>query len=155
MCVHTRWVGIRWLLLAPLAGGLLLAACGDPAAVDQATTTRTPLAAASVVVTQTGDTDVVIPPGGVSFGLDAARLLVAHVRLHSNAPAPRTVVVRASLYDATGRIIGDAGGAAIEVPPGSDTTVELSGPTPSGTISAVTLEVHTVPARTPAPSAGP
>lgn len=147
--MHTRRVRTRRLLLAPFAGGLLLAGCGDPAVVDQATT-RAPLAAPNVVVTQTGDTDIVIPPAGVSFRLDAARLLVVEVRLRSNAPTPRMVVVRASVHDSGGRLVGDAGGSAISVPPGAETTVELSGPTPAGTIAAVTLEVHTVPVSAPA-----
>jgi hypothetical protein len=142
------------LVLAPLAGGLLLTGCGDPPVVDQATT-QTPLTAANVVVTQTGDTDISVPPGGVSFRLDAARLLVIDVRAHSAAPAPRTVVLRATLYDATGRIVGDADGGAIQVGPGTETTVQLSGPTPSGTIAAVTLEVHTVPAPAATATASP
>jgi hypothetical protein len=142
------------LILAPLAGGLLLTGCGEPPVVDQAVA-QTPLAATNVVVTQTGDTDVTIPPGGVSFRLDAARLLVIDVRAHSAAPAPRTVVLRATLYDATGRIVGDADGGAIQVGRGTETTVELSGPTPSGTIAAVTLEVHTVPAPAATATASP
>ncbi len=141
-------------LLAPLAGGLLLAACGDPAVVDQATT-RTPLAAPGVVVTQTGDADVAIPPGGVSFRLDAARLLVVDVLVRSIAATPRLVVVRASLFDSAGRLVGDAGGSAIDVAPGGETTVELTGPTPTGTIAAVTLEVHTVAAPPAAASPSP
>ncbi len=141
-------------LLAPLAGGLLLAGCGDPAVVDQATT-RPPLAAPGVVVTQTGDPDVAIPPGGVSFRLDAARLLVVDLRLRSTAATPRLVVVRASLFDSGGRLVGDAGGSAVDVPPGDGTTLELTGPTPTGTIAAVTLEVHTVPAPSSAASPGP
>ncbi|HEY2705061.1 MAG TPA: hypothetical protein VGL20_15365 [Candidatus Dormibacteraeota bacterium] len=141
-------------LLAPLAGGLLLAACGDPAVVDQATT-RPPLAAPGVVVTQTGDPDIGIPPGGVSFRLDAARLLVVDVRLRSSAATPRLVVVRASLFDSGGRLLGDASGSAVDVPPGADTTVQLTGPTPTGTIAAVTLEVHTVAAPSATASPGP
>lgn len=142
---------MRYRLLAPLAGGLLLAACGEPPVVDQATASS-PLAAPSVAVTQTGDTDVTVAAGGVSFRLDSARLLVVDVRLRSSAPTRRTVAVRATVYDATGRIVGDASGGVIQVAPGVETPVELSGPTPTGTIAAVTLEVHTVPSPTPAPS---
>jgi hypothetical protein len=152
--VHTRRVRTWRHLLAPLAGGLLLTACGDPPVVDQATT-RPPLAAPNVAVTQTGDTDVVIPPGGVSFRLDAARLLVVDVRLRSTAPTPRMVVARASVYDSAGRLVGDAAGAAISVPPGTETTVELSGPTPAATIAAVTIEVHTVAAPSSVASPSP
>ena len=124
---------------------MLLAGCGGPPVVDQAVT-QTPLAAANVVVTQTGDSDVTIPPGGVTFSLDAARLLVVDVKVRFSAPMPRTVALRATVYDATGRIVGDATGGAIQVVPGSEIGVELSGPTPTGTIAAVTVEVHTVPA---------
>jgi hypothetical protein len=152
--VHTRWVRTWRHLLAPLAGGLLLTACGDPPVIDQATT-RPPLAAPTVVVTQTGDTDVVIPPGGVGFRLDAARLLVVDVRLRSTASSPRMVVVRASVYDSAGRLVGDAGGAAISVAPGAETTVELSGPAPATTIAAVTVEVHTVAAPSSVSSPSP
>jgi hypothetical protein len=141
-------------VLAPLAGSLLLTACGDPPVVDQATT-RPPLTAPNVAVTQTGDTDVVVPPGGMSFRLDAARLLVVEVRLRSTSPTPRMVVVRAGLYDSAGRLVGDASGAAISVPPGADTTVELSGPTPTTTIAAVTVEVHTVAAPSSVASPSP
>ena len=124
---------------------MLLAGCGGPPVVDQAVT-QTPLAAANVVVTQTGDSDVTIAPGGVTFSLDAARLLVVDVKVRFSAPMPRTVALRATVYDATGRIVGDATGGAIQVVPGSEIGVELSGPTPAGTITAVTVEVHTVPA---------
>jgi hypothetical protein len=146
-------VGVRTLVLAPLAGGLLLA-CGGPPVIDQVVN-QTPLAVPNVVVTQTGDPDVVIPPGGVTFSQDAARLLVIDIRLRFTGAQPRTVALRATVYDATGRIVGDATGGAIQVTPGSEIPVELSGPTPSGTIAAVTVEVHTVPAPSPAPSVSP
>jgi hypothetical protein len=138
-------VGVRTLVLAPLAGGLLLAGCGGPPVIDQAVS-QTPLAAANVTVTQTGDSDVTIPSGGVTFSQDAARLLVVDVKLHFTAAQPRTITLRATVYDSTGRIVGDATGGAVQVKPGSEVTVELSGPTPTGTIAAVTVEVHTVPA---------
>ncbi|HEX6492798.1 MAG TPA: hypothetical protein VF112_04765 [Candidatus Dormibacteraeota bacterium] len=137
-------MGVRTLVLAPLAGGLLLA-CGGPQVIDQAVS-QTPLALANVAVTQTGDSDVAIPPGGITFSQDAARLLVVDVRLRFSGPQPRTVALRATVYDQTGRIVGDATGGAIQVVPGSEVSVELSGPTPTGTIAAVTVEVHTVPA---------
>jgi hypothetical protein len=91
----------------------------------------------------------------VSFRLDAARLLVVDVRLRSTAPTPRMVVVRASVYDSAGRLVGDASGTAISVPPGAETTVELSGPTPAATIAAVTVEVHTVAAPSAVASPSP
>jgi hypothetical protein len=142
-------VGVRTLVFAPLAGGLLLA-CGGPAVIDQAVN-QTPLAVSNVAVTQTGDSDVVIVPGGVTFSQDAARLLVIDIRLRFTGSQPRTVALRATVYDSTGRIVGDATGGVTRVTPGSEVPVELSGPTPSGTISAATVEVHTVPA----PAASP
>jgi hypothetical protein len=138
-------------LLVPLAGGLLLGGCGEPAVIDQATT-QTPVAVASPAVTQTGDRDVTVEQGSVAVRLDAARLLVISLRLRSAAPDVRTVTLRATVYDQTGRIVGDASGGVVRVAAGAETGVELSGPTPSGTISAITLEVHTVPAPTPSPS---
>ena len=138
-------MGVRTLVLAPLAGGLLLAGCGGPPVIDQAVS-QTPLAATNVTVTQTGDSDVTIPAGGVTFSQDAARLLVVDVRLRFSAAQARTIALRATVYDSTGRIVGDATGGAVQVQPGGEITVELSGPTPRGTIAAVTVEVHTVPA---------
>jgi hypothetical protein len=128
----------------------MLLACGGPPVIDQAVS-QTPLAVPNVVVTQTGDSDVAIQPGGVTFSQDAARLLVVDVRLRFNGPQPRTIALRATVFDPMGRIVGDATGGAIQVTPGSELTVALSGPTPTGTIAAVTVEVHTVPA----PAASP
>ena len=142
------------LVLAPLAGGLLLAGCGGPPVVDQAVG-QTPLATANLAISQTGDTDVSIPAGGVTVSLDAARLLVLDVRLRFSGAQPRTVALRATVYDSTGRIVGDATGGALQVVPGSEVSVQLSGPTPTGTISAVTVEVHTVPAPSAAPTPSP
>jgi hypothetical protein len=147
-------VRVRRLLLARLAGGLLLSGCGGPATLDEAAN-ATPVAVPDVAITQTGDSDIGIPTGQVTFGLDAAGLLVVDLHLRSAAAAARTVAVRATVFDSTGRIVGDATGAAVMVQPGTDTAVELSGPTPSGTISAATLEVHTVPSSTGTTTASP
>jgi hypothetical protein len=145
-------VGRRSLLLAPLAGGLLLVSCGDTPVVDEATT-QPPVQAPHVAVTQTGDATVVVPPDGARFRLDNAGLLVVDVVVRSTAAAPQTISLRASVYDSTGRLVGDATGGSVRVAPGAETTVELSGPTPLGTITAVTVEVHTLPA--PAAAASP
>jgi hypothetical protein len=137
-------VGLRHLLLVPAASGLLLAGCGGSGTVDEAVN-ATPVAVPNVAITQTGDSDITIPTDQVTFGLDASQLLVVDLHLRSAAAAPRTVAVRATVYDRSGRIVGDATGATIEVQPGVDTPIELSGPTPNGTIASATLEVHTVP----------
>lgn len=131
----------------PAASGLLLAGCGGSGTADEAVN-ATPVAVPNVAITQTGDTDISIPTDQVTFALDASQLLVIDLHLHSAAAAPRTVAVRATVYDRSGRIVGDATGAAIRVQPGVDTPVELSGPTPNGTIASATLEVHTVPSPT-------
>jgi hypothetical protein len=153
--MHTRAVTTRLLCLAPLATSLaLLASCGDTPVVEQATT-RPPLQAGHLAVTQTGDAAVIVPPDGVSLRLDDAGLLVVEVRARSTAATPQSIALRATLDDGSGRIVGDATGGAVRIAPGSEITVELSGPTPLGTIAAVIIEVHTVPAPIATPAAAP
>ena len=125
------------------ASAVLLAACGDTPQVSEAATTP-PLTADKVDITLTGDRVVTIvhPSDDVTFRLDNARLLVVHVKVHSTASAAQTVSIRASLLDSTGKLIGDASGGALAVPAGGDVAFDLGGPTPNGTISKATFEVH-------------
>jgi hypothetical protein len=128
---------------------MLLAACGEAPTVDQASP-RPPLQAAHVVVTRSGDGGVAIDPGGVVLRLDDARLLVVEVRVRSTSAGPQSIALRATATDASGQRVGEATGGAVNLAPGSESTVELSGPTPTGTIAAVAIEVHAVPAITAA-----
>jgi multidrug efflux pump subunit AcrA (membrane-fusion protein) len=130
-------------VIAAAAGAVLLTACGDTPQVSEAATSP-PLTADKVDITLTGDGVVTIvnPSADVSFKLDNARLLVVHVKVHSTASAAQTVSIRASLFDAQGKLIGDATGGALAVPAGGDAAFDLSGPAPNGTIRKATFEVH-------------
>ena len=130
------------------AVAVLLVACGsDTPHVPQAQ--ASPLTEASVSLKQTGDAQVTVDPASVRYRLDDARLLQITVTVHSKAAAPQSISIATSLYDQTGRLIGDASGGAINVAPNADVQVNLSGPNPNGTISAATFEVHTVASSTP------
>ena len=117
--------------------------CGETVHVEQAASTA--LTEQAVSVKQTGNAPVQIQPGSVAYRLDDARLLQVSLVVHSSAGAAQTVTVRGSFYDKAGRLVGDATGSQLNVGPGSDVTVDLSGPTPNGTIASGTFEVATVP----------
>lgn len=139
------------LLPLALAAEVILTSCGgEPRVVDQASP-KPPLQSVHVAVTQTGDGGAAIAAGSVRLRLDDARLLVVDVRVRSIATTARSIALRATAEDASGRVVGEATGGAVRVAPGSEIALELSGPTPSGVIAAVTIEVRT----TPAPSATP
>lgn len=126
-----------------MALGLLLAGCGsDPPHIPQPATT-TPVAAASVAITQTGDPAVTIDRASVSFGLDDARLLVVRLRVHSGAAGRVTVMMRTSIFDGGDHLVGDATGGLDGVGPGTTMPIRLTGPTPTGTIVRATFEVTT------------
>jgi len=132
----------------PAAAGalaLLLVGCGsDPPHIPQVPA-ATPVAAAQVAVTQTGEPTISIDPTSVSFGLDDAGLLVVRLRVHSAAAAPVTVMVRTSVFDAGDHLVGDASGGLDGVGPGTTMPIRLTGPTPTGTIARATFEVTTKP----------
>jgi len=126
---------------------LLAVACGDSTPhVQQAA--ATPLTEASVSLKQTGNAPVKVQPG-VSYRLDDARLLEVSLTVHSTAGQSVTVSVHGSFFDKAGKLIGDATGSQLDVAPGSDVQVKLSGPAPNGTIAAATYEVTTIPTATP------
>ena len=126
-----------------LGFGALLVACGDTATIEEASTAP-PLTAARVDITLTGDAGVTIPDPAhdVSFGLDDARLLVVALRVHSQATAPEVAAVKATLFDTSGLVIGDATGGTTTLQPGQDASFSLTGPAPTGTIAKATFEVH-------------
>ena len=124
------------LLLVGLTG------CGDDTKLPQAAA-ATPFTAAAVAITQQGNADVSIDDTSVRFVLDGTRSLVVHLSLTSNVTKPVTISVRASLFDPTHKLVGDAVGGQINVQPGQVTAVELSGPTPLGTIASAVFEAST------------
>jgi hypothetical protein len=86
----------------------------------------------------------------VHFRLDDARLLEVTMTIHSTAAAADTVTIRGSMFDKSGKLVGDVSGGQLNVQPGSDGQIRLTGPNPNGTIASATFEVSTVPAATPA-----
>lgn len=133
---------VRTLPRAACAAALVLAvlaACGDDTHIPQAASS-TPFATTPVAIVQQGNAPVSIDTSSVTFALDDTRSLVAHLSVHSDAPAPVTVVIRGSIYDRTHALIGDLTGAQINVAPGSTAPVELTGPSPLGTIASAVFE---------------
>lgn len=140
-------LGLRALLPAV---ALAVVACGDSGVtVPQAAPSA--LIAQTVSIKQTGDAPVQIVPNSAAWKVDDAHLVTVSLTVHSTAGTAVTVSGRASLYDANGKVIGDATGAQLNVAPGADATLKLSGPTPSGTVSSATFEFTTIPAATPIP----
>ena len=133
-------------LIAPACAASLLlvglAGCGDDTKLPQAAA-ATPFTATAVAITQQGNADVSIDDASVKFVLDDTRSLVVHLSLTSHVTTPVTVSVRASLYDPKHALVGDAAGGQINVQPGQVTTVQLSGPTPLGTIASAVFEAST------------
>jgi hypothetical protein len=58
---------------------------------------------------------------------------------------PITVTIRGSLDDPSHQLVGDVSGGQINVAPGSTIGVQLSGPTPLGTIASATFEATAQP----------
>jgi hypothetical protein len=129
---------------------LAVVACGDSApSVPQAATS--PLIGASVSIRQTGDAPVQVVQNSAVWSIDDAKLVNVTVTVHSAAATAVTVTGRASLYDRAGKLVGDATGGQLNVPPGKDIQLKLTGPTPTGTVSSATFEFTTIPAATPIP----
>ena len=120
------------------------AACGDDTRIPQ-TVTTTPFSAASVTVTQQGNASATIDPASVTFKLDDSRALVANLTVRSQAAGTVTITVRGSIYDPQHRLIGDVSGGQINVASGQPSAVQLTGPTPLGTIASAVFEVTAVP----------
>jgi hypothetical protein len=141
---------LRTLIGPASAAGLLvagLAACGDVIRIPQAPSASA-FVASSVAIVQQGNADVSIDTSSVTFALDDSRSLVAHLTLHSNAAVLATVTIRGSLYDPAHRLVGDLSGGEVNVAPGSTASVELTGPTPLGTIASATFEATAQPSPT-------
>jgi hypothetical protein len=133
-------------LLATAA--MLVVACGsDTPHVQQAV--ASPLTEGSVGFKQTGDAAAAIDRSSITYRLDDARLLVVTLNLRSTATTAQTIGVRASLYDKSGKLIGDATGGELNVQPNATVQVILSGPHPNGTVASATFEVHQGVSTTP------
>ncbi|GAC1579802.1 MAG: hypothetical protein NVS3B18_13510 [Candidatus Dormibacteria bacterium] len=126
------------LLLAALAG------CGDATRLPQVPS-MTPFSTGAVLVTQQGNAHAIIDPRSVTFKLDDARSLVVHMTVRSTASATITISIRGSIYDPQHHIIGDLSGGQINVARGSTADVQLTGPTPLGTIASAVFEVTAQP----------
>ena len=138
-------------LRALVAGAaLLVVACGDSSvSVPQAQPSA--LIAGTVSVKQTGDAPVSIVKDSVSWKIDDAKLVDVSLTVHCTAQGAVTVGARASLYDSSGKLVGDATGGQLNVKPGADAHLMLTGPTPTGTVSSATFEFTTIPSATPIP----
>lgn len=126
------------LLLVALSG------CGDDTKIPQAVS-ATPFATSTVAITQRGNADATIDANSVSFKLDDSRSLVVRATLTSHATSLISVSVRASLYDPSHNLVGDAIGGQVKVQPRQQTTLSLSGPTPLGTIASAVFELSGQP----------
>jgi hypothetical protein len=137
---------LRRALLPAVA--VALVACGtDTPSVPQAA--ATPLIAAGVSVKQTGDAPVKLVDNSVTWKIDDAKLVNVTLTVHCTASTAVTVSARASLYDKDGKVVGDATGGTLQVQPNTDARLQLSGPTPTGTVTSATFEFTTIPAATP------
>ena len=136
--------GFAWmapLLLVSLTG------CGNDTRLPQVPSSS-PFSTSSVAVTQRGNADATIDTSSVTFKLDDARTLVVHLRVRSTAAATITVSIRGSIYDPRHNLVGDVSGGQINVAPGSTADVQLTGPTPLGTIASALLELTAQPSGT-------
>ena len=145
------WRRSTVLALAPLA--LAVSACGSDIKLPEAPHTS-PLKAATVPITQTGNGMATIDESSITYSLDGAGSLVVKLSLTSTAAGTQTFAIRGSLYNEDGTIIDDVTGGAVNVAPGSTTHVVLNGNAPEGTISSARYEVTGTSAPTPALSPG-
>jgi hypothetical protein len=134
------------ILLFIVAMGV--AACGDSTILPQAQTTGA-LTAASVRIEQSGPAHAQIDASHVTFQIDNSGTLVVNLTLRSTESSPQTLTLRASLYDAAGKVIGTATGGVVNLASGASTLVLLNGGAPNGTIAAARFEVTAQGAPTP------
>ena len=141
-------IAARWGSLAVIAVALLGAGgCGDSSRVPEVVT-QTPMSLARITVRQTGSAAVTIDPGTVSFATDAAGTLVVKATVRSGARQSQTIIIRASIFDPSGTLVGDATGGQVAVSPGQSASIQLNGPAPHGTIASATFEVTSQPSPT-------
>ncbi|HWW08609.1 MAG TPA: hypothetical protein VNY76_00040 [Candidatus Acidoferrales bacterium] len=131
-----RVAGAGLLFIVALA----LAACGDSTILRQAQGTGA-LTTASVRIEQSGPAHVQIDASHVTFQIDNSGTLVVNLTLRSSETSPKTLTLRASLYDSGGTVIGTATGGVVSLASGASTPVQLNGSPPNGTIAAARFEV--------------
>ena len=136
-------------LLFALLGiaALAMVACGEKAQPEAVSAGA--LTTGAVQATQTGNAAAQLQAASVSYRVDNSGSLIVLIQVTSTASGPQTIMARASLYNASGQVIGDAVGGAVSVPAGATVPVQLTGPPPSGTITSATFELSTTPAPTP------
>jgi hypothetical protein len=127
--------------------GMALAACGSSSVPEVAS--ATPLTTGSVSFSQTGNAAAHVQAGSVTYRLDDSGSLVVTLNVISTSATPQTIAVRASLYNSSGGVVGDATGAQIQVAPGKTAPVQLNGPAPQGTIASAVFELTAVASPTP------
>lgn len=132
-----RFVGPACAAALVVAG---LTGCGNDTKLPQAPSSS-PFSTSSVSVVQQGNADATIDTKSVTFKLDDSRALVANLTVRSNAASTIAISIRGSIYDPHHALIGDVTGGQINVSPGSTAAVQLTGPTPLGTIASVTFEL--------------
>jgi hypothetical protein len=140
----------RRLVGPACAAGLMivaLAGCGDDTKLPEAPSSSA-FSTSAVAITQQGNAEATIDTNSVTFKLDDSRALVAHLTVRSTATSTTAVAIRGSLYDPHHALIGDVTGGQVDIPPGSTTSVELTGPTPIGTIASATFELTAKPTPT-------
>ena len=131
------------ILLFIVAMGV--AACGDSTVLPQAQTGG----AASVRIEQSGPAHAQIDASHVTFQIDNSGTLVVNLTVRSTESSPQTLTLRASLYDAAGKVIGTATGGVVNLASGASTLILLNGAPPTGTIAAARFEVTAQGAPTP------
>ena len=132
------------MAVAAIAAISSLAACGQtPHAVE--VVSQTPVAATPLALSQTGNAAVVVDPSSVTVKVDPSGSLIVTVTVSSHLATQRIVVLRASLYDSSHNLIGDATGGSVDVPANGSTSIRLIGPPPNGTVASITFEATAEP----------
>src|ERR1700736_167370 len=111
-CYRSRMVQWRGRVAGPFLVLMVMmgaAACGDSTVLPQAQGTGA-LTAASVRIEQSGPAHAQIDASHVTFQIDNSGTLVVNLTLRSTESSPQTMTLVASLYDAGGKIIGNATG---------------------------------------------
>ncbi|MFN2582918.1 MAG: hypothetical protein ABR498_09285 [Candidatus Dormibacteria bacterium] len=139
-------IGIERALPALAACGLV-AACGANSQSEVGSTR--PLTNGNVTAMQTGNAEATLNQSGISYRLDNSGSLVIRFSATSTSAMPQTIMARASLYNDSGGVIGDAVGGETPVAPGASVDIQLNGPAPNGTVASARFELTEVAAPTP------
>jgi hypothetical protein len=152
MASRHRASGLLTAATASACAGLVLS-CGSSSsssAIPQ-TGSQKPLTAATIDVRPSGDTHFTVDPTSVRFEVDNAGLLHMTLTVASHADVRSTVTMTANLLDPAGAPVGSAVGGAVNVDPGTNQPIELTGSKPTGVIAAVNLIIAGQPAPTSRP----